>query len=117
MTLEEVVHLPCGHAFFTRCVRDHIEIHHACPYCKQNIVDTSTTVGEQAVILALHHRLSANQGPGNLTRSVFFPALMGNAGLMYVGTAAMIAGNCIVFGLATWHLHSRQQRFYWIIQL
>lgn len=42
---------------------------------------------------------------------------MGNAGLMYVGTAAVIAGNCIVFGLATWYLHSRQQRFYRIIQV
>lgn len=42
---------------------------------------------------------------------------MGNAGLMYVGTAAVIAGNCTVFGLATWYLHSRQQRFYRIIQV
>lgn len=42
---------------------------------------------------------------------------MGNSGLMYVGTAAVILGNCVVFGLATWYLHSRQQRFYRIVQI
>jgi len=40
-----------------------------------------------------------------------------NVGLMYVGTAAVIVGNCVVFGLATWYLHSRGQRFYKLIQL
>ena len=39
------------------------------------------------------------------------------AGLSYVGTIAVIAGNCIIFGLATWYLHSRDQRFYKIIQI
>lgn len=41
----------------------------------------------------------------------------GTAGLSYVGTIAVIAGNCIVFGLATWYLHSREQRFFKAIQL
>ncbi|KAK3935147.1 hypothetical protein QBC46DRAFT_462242 [Diplogelasinospora grovesii] len=37
--------------------------------------------------------------------------------LDYIGTIITIAGNCVVFGLATWYLHSREQRFYKIIQL
>jgi hypothetical protein len=40
-----------------------------------------------------------------------------NAPIMYLGTAVVIAGNCAVFGLATWYLHSKQQRFYKAIQL
>ncbi|CAM1510122.1 Fc.00g004570.m01.CDS01 [Cosmosporella sp. VM-42] len=39
------------------------------------------------------------------------------AGLSYVGTIAVIAGNCIIFGLATWYLHSRNQKFYKLIQI
>jgi hypothetical protein len=38
-------------------------------------------------------------------------------GLDYVGTIITIAGNCVVFGLATWYLHSRGQSFYKIVQL
>jgi len=38
-------------------------------------------------------------------------------GLDYFGTIVTIAGNCFVFGLATWYLQSRQQRFYKVIQL
>ncbi|AEO71001.1 uncharacterized protein THITE_2122912 [Thermothielavioides terrestris NRRL 8126] len=38
-------------------------------------------------------------------------------GLDYVGTIAAIAGNCVVFGLATWYLQSRRQRFYKAIQI
>ncbi|KAK4239210.1 hypothetical protein C8A03DRAFT_14380 [Achaetomium macrosporum] len=38
-------------------------------------------------------------------------------GLDYVGTIVAIAGNCVVFGLATWYLQSRRQRFYRAIQL
>ena len=38
-------------------------------------------------------------------------------GVAYAGTIAVIAGNCVVFGLATWYLHSRTQRFYKIIQI
>ncbi|KAL2155647.1 hypothetical protein VTH82DRAFT_389 [Thermothelomyces myriococcoides] len=38
-------------------------------------------------------------------------------GLDYVGTIVTIAGNCVVFGLATWYLQSRRQRFYQIIQV
>ncbi|KAH6611771.1 hypothetical protein B0J18DRAFT_82831 [Chaetomium sp. MPI-SDFR-AT-0129] len=38
-------------------------------------------------------------------------------GLDYVGTIATIAGNCVVFGLATWYLQSRRQRFYRIVQI
>lgn len=37
--------------------------------------------------------------------------------LSYVGTIAVIAGNCTVFGLATWYLHSRRQRFYNAVQI
>ncbi|KAF7563237.1 hypothetical protein G7046_g891 [Stylonectria norvegica] len=39
------------------------------------------------------------------------------AGLSYVGTIAVIAGNCLIFGLATWYLHSRDQKFYKAIQI
>jgi uncharacterized phage infection (PIP) family protein YhgE len=38
-------------------------------------------------------------------------------GLDYVGTIVTIAGNCIVFGLATWYLQSRKQRFYKVVQV
>lgn len=38
-------------------------------------------------------------------------------GLDYVGTIVTIAGNCVVFGLATWYLQSRNQRFYQIVQV
>jgi hypothetical protein len=38
-------------------------------------------------------------------------------GLDYVGTIVTIAGNCVVFGLATWYLQSRRQRFYKVIQI
>ncbi|KAK4031978.1 hypothetical protein C8A01DRAFT_51115 [Parachaetomium inaequale] len=38
-------------------------------------------------------------------------------GLDYVGTIVTIAGNCVVFGLATWYLQSRRQRFYKIVQI
>lgn len=41
----------------------------------------------------------------------------GNAALNYIGTSAVIAGNCAVFALATWYLHSRSQRFYKTIQV
>ncbi|KAM0515525.1 hypothetical protein ACHAPE_006051 [Trichoderma viride] len=40
-----------------------------------------------------------------------------NAGLSYVGTIAAMAGNVIIFVLATWYLHSRKQRFYKIVQV
>ncbi|KAF4968437.1 hypothetical protein FZEAL_10395 [Fusarium zealandicum] len=40
-----------------------------------------------------------------------------NAGLSYVGTIVVIAGNCIIFGLATWYLHGKAQRFYKVIQI
>jgi len=38
-------------------------------------------------------------------------------GLDYVGTIVTIAGNCVVFGLATWYLQSRNQRFYKAVQV
>ncbi|KAJ4286220.1 hypothetical protein N0V88_008083 [Collariella sp. IMI 366227] len=38
-------------------------------------------------------------------------------GLDYVGTIVTIVGNCVVFGLATWYLQSRRQRFYKAIQI
>ena len=38
-------------------------------------------------------------------------------GLDYVGTIVTIAGNCGVFGLATWYLQSRQQRFHKAVQI
>ncbi len=38
-------------------------------------------------------------------------------GLDYVGTIVTIAGNCGVFGLATWYLQSRQQRFHKVVQV
>lgn len=40
-----------------------------------------------------------------------------NAGLSYVGTIAAMAGNGIIFVLATWYLHSRNQRFYKTVQI
>ncbi|KAK7421689.1 hypothetical protein QQZ08_009863 [Neonectria magnoliae] len=39
------------------------------------------------------------------------------AGLSFVGTIAVIAGNVVIFGLATWYLHSRNQKFYKLIQI
>ncbi|KAI0194690.1 hypothetical protein EV127DRAFT_333142 [Xylaria flabelliformis] len=41
----------------------------------------------------------------------------GNRGLSFFGTIVVIAGNVVVFVLATWYLHSRTQRFYKIIQI
>ncbi|KLU91001.1 hypothetical protein MAPG_09526 [Magnaporthiopsis poae ATCC 64411] len=41
----------------------------------------------------------------------------GDRALNYIGTSAVIAGNCAVFALATWYLHSRSQRFYKTIQV
>jgi hypothetical protein len=40
-----------------------------------------------------------------------------NAGLSYVGTIAVIAGNGIVFGFATWYLHDRRRKFHTVVQL
>ncbi|CAJ2511277.1 Uu.00g069020.m01.CDS01 [Anthostomella pinea] len=40
-----------------------------------------------------------------------------NVSLSFVGTIVVIAGNVIVFALATWYLHSRSQRFYKTIQI
>lgn len=40
-----------------------------------------------------------------------------NAGLSYVGTVAVMAVNLVIFVLATWYLHSREQRFYKAIQV
>ncbi|KAJ4163680.1 hypothetical protein LMH87_005391 [Akanthomyces muscarius] len=37
--------------------------------------------------------------------------------LSYVGTIAVIAGNVVIFALATWYLHSREQRWYKVVQL
>ncbi|KAK0387151.1 hypothetical protein NLU13_5464 [Sarocladium strictum] len=37
--------------------------------------------------------------------------------LSYVGTIVVIVGNCAIFGLATWYLHSQQQRFYKAVQI
>ncbi|KJZ77562.1 hypothetical protein HIM_03286 [Hirsutella minnesotensis 3608] len=39
-----------------------------------------------------------------------------NAGLSYVGTIVVMAGNCLIFLLATWYLHSRDQKFYKVVQ-
>ena len=39
------------------------------------------------------------------------------ATISYIGTIAVIAGNGVVFALATWYMHSRTQRFYKTIQL
>ena len=40
-----------------------------------------------------------------------------NAVLSYVGTIVVIVGNCVIFGLTTWYLHSQRQRFYKTIQI
>ena len=37
-------------------------------------------------------------------------------GFQFVATVVVIAGNCVVFVLSTWYLHSRMQRFYRIVQ-
>ncbi|KAI0161284.1 hypothetical protein GGR57DRAFT_352777 [Xylariaceae sp. FL1272] len=37
--------------------------------------------------------------------------------LSVIGTIAVLAGNVIIFALATWYLHSRTQRFYKMIQI
>ncbi|KAI1431328.1 hypothetical protein GGR50DRAFT_86499 [Xylaria sp. CBS 124048] len=41
----------------------------------------------------------------------------GSRALSYIGTIAVIAGNAVIFILATWYLHSRTQRFYKPIQI
>ncbi|KAI0484302.1 hypothetical protein GGR56DRAFT_19360 [Xylariaceae sp. FL0804] len=41
----------------------------------------------------------------------------GNAPLSYVGTIVVIAGNVVVFALATWYLHSRAVRFFRAVQV
>ncbi len=41
----------------------------------------------------------------------------GNSALSYIGTIVVIAGNVVVFVLATWYLHSRTRRFFKIIQI
>ena len=47
--------------------------------------------------------------------------LPGNGGtkdaLSYIGPAAVIAGNCLVFAAATWYLHDRSQKFYRATQM
>jgi hypothetical protein len=45
------------------------------------------------------------------------PTTSNVGGLDYVGTIITIAGNCVVFGLATWYLQSRRQRFYKAVQM
>ena len=37
--------------------------------------------------------------------------------ISYIGTIAVIVGNCVVFGLASWYLQSRQQRWYKLVQI
>ncbi|KAL1896806.1 hypothetical protein Sste5346_004439 [Sporothrix stenoceras] len=45
-------------------------------------------------------------------------AWSGSAGaFQFIATVAVVAGNCIVFILSTWYLHSRAQRFYRIVQI
>ena len=45
------------------------------------------------------------------------PTTTNVGGLDYVGTIVTIAGNCLVFGFATWYLQSRRQRFYKVVQM
>lgn len=45
------------------------------------------------------------------------PGAASNVGLSYVGTIVVIAGNGIIFALATWYLHSRDQKFYKVVQI
>ncbi|KAL7624290.1 hypothetical protein AAE478_005850 [Parahypoxylon ruwenzoriense] len=40
-----------------------------------------------------------------------------NEGLSFFGTIAVIAANVVIFGLATWYLHSRARRFYTAFQV
>lgn len=40
-----------------------------------------------------------------------------NRAVSYIGTIVVVAGNAVVFLLATWYLHSRAQRFYRTIQV
>ncbi|KAI1095379.1 hypothetical protein F5B19DRAFT_441287 [Rostrohypoxylon terebratum] len=41
----------------------------------------------------------------------------GNYGLSFAGTIVVIAGNVLIFALATWYLHVRTQRFYVLFQV
>ncbi|KAJ6786297.1 hypothetical protein PWT90_10625 [Aphanocladium album] len=45
------------------------------------------------------------------------PPSAGSDVLSYIGTIAVIAGNVVIFVLATWYLHSRAQRWYKTIQI
>lgn len=40
-----------------------------------------------------------------------------NAAISIVGTVAVIAGSCLVFGVAVWYLHNRTRRWTKIIQV
>lgn len=45
------------------------------------------------------------------------PTSSPDVGSAYVATILTVAGNCIIFALATWYLHSRAQRFFRIIRI
>ena len=40
-----------------------------------------------------------------------------DATISYIGTIVVIAGNILIFLLATWYLHSRTQKFYKVVQI
>ncbi|KAK2606370.1 hypothetical protein QQS21_003189 [Conoideocrella luteorostrata] len=40
-----------------------------------------------------------------------------SAVLSYVGTITVIVGNCAIFAMGTWYLHSRSQKFYKAVQI
>ncbi|KIH94509.1 hypothetical protein SPBR_05993 [Sporothrix brasiliensis 5110] len=57
-------------------------------------------------------------GDGKGGKSDTTAAWSGSAGaFQFIATVAVVAGNCVVFILSTWYLHSRAQRFYRIVQL
>ncbi|OAA44710.1 hypothetical protein BBO_04193 [Beauveria brongniartii RCEF 3172] len=58
-----------------------------------------------------------NGGDAASTTALGKPPPGADGALSYVGTVAVLAGNLIIFGLATWYLHSRQQRWYKMVQV
>ncbi|KAM3470025.1 hypothetical protein MY5147_006658 [Beauveria neobassiana] len=58
-----------------------------------------------------------SRGMSFSTLPVACPPPGADGALSYVGTVAVLAGNLVIFGLATWYLHSRQQRWYKTVQV
>lgn len=70
------------------------------------------------MVCALESGVQKNTTIAGDDKSDTTAAWSGSAGaFQFVATVAVVAGNCVVFILSTWYLHSRAQRFYRIVQI